>query len=654
MSSPPLSSDAESDPERTAELPVLDPAAYAAAGEHRQSGTDTWVAPAPAGRPAEAPPPAARPAEAPPPAGEARHARLTRQALSAKLRETQEVLASKDARLTQVERARDEAHAARAAAEQSAAELNAELGQVRGELAFQLDELTGARARFDDQLAQARALLSAASARAAELQRRLEEQDSAAGTQRAQEHEHQRLAAQDRARAAAIMSDLHRERARALSYFESLQSAEGRWMILEGLVTDLQHQAEERERDLARVARELTGRDAHARELDAELAQRAARITRFEQQVSAFATALAQRDTQLRETRHAAQELQDSAAALRTQLAAGSERLRTLQARAEQQGSGDSQQKAELSRLLAERAELTAAVESARAATLVASAQAAGHEAALVQVRSRNAELESVLIAERRRVGQLEDELAAARRETQNWGSALQSVQSERNAHLASIAAAEARVRELEQGAADQLETVRVLQGDSNASVARSRELEGDLRAAEDAVNRLESEARGRNARIEELEKANFQWRSTLEEARHTATDTAATPALRDAARETSGSDAPGPAEPAPDGAARLLIHTEEEREVVHVLGRKTSVGRTPDNDLRIDAKFISRHHAVILVGPVHTLIEDLNSTNGVQVNGRRITRHSLKDGDTVLFGRAQYRFAVRNSGDKR
>jgi hypothetical protein len=654
MSSPPAPSDAESDPERTAELPVLDPAAYAPAGEHRASQTDTLILPPLAAHPAEAPPPAARPAEAPPPAGEARHARLTRQALSAKLRETQEVLAGKDARLTQVEQAREEAHAARAAAEQSAAELNAELGQVRGELAFQLDELTGARARFDDQLAQARTLLSAASARAAELQRRLEEQESAAGTQRAQEHEHQQLAAQDRARAVTIMSDLHRERARALGYFESLQSAEGRWMILEGLVTDLQHQAEERERDLARVARELTGRDAHARELDAELAQRAARITRLEQQVSSFAKALAQRDTQLRETRHEAQELQDSAAALRTQLAAGGERLRTLQAHAEQQGSSDSQQQAELSRLLAERAELSAAVESARAATLVASAQAAGHEAALMQVRSRNAELESVLIAERRRVGQLEEELAAARRETQDWGSALQSAQSERNAHLASIAAAEARVRELEQRAADQLETVRVLQADSNASVARSRELEGDLRAAEDAVNRLESEARGRNARIEELEKANFQWRSTLEEARHTATDTAGTPALRDAARETSGSDAPGHPAPAPEGAARLLVHTEEGREVVHVLGRKTSVGRTPDNDLQIDAKFISRHHAVILVGPVHTLIEDLNSTNGVQVNGRRITRHSLKDGDMVLFGRAQYRFAVRNSGDKR
>ena len=656
MSSPPASSDAESDPERTAELPVLDPAVYAAAGAHPQSRTDTWIAPVPAARPAEAPPPAARPAEAPLPEGaaEARHARLTRQALSAKLRETQELVASKDVRLTQVEHARDEAHAARTAAEHSAAQLNAELEKVRAELAFQLDELTVARARFDDQLAQARALLSAASARADQLQRRLEEQESAARTQRAQEHEHQQLAAQDRARAAGIMSDLHRERARALSYFESLQSAEGRWMILEGLVTDLQHQAEERGRDLARVARELSGRDAHARELDAELAQRAARITRLEQQVSSFATALAQRDTQLRETRHEAQELQDTAAVLRTQLAAGGERLRTLQARAEQHGSSDSQQQTELGRLLAERAELTAAVESARDATLVASAQAAGHEAALERVRKRNAELESVLIAERRRVGQLEDELATARQETQDWGSALQSVQQDRNAHLASIAAAEARVRELEQRAAEQLEAVRVLQADSNASVARSRELEGDLRAAEDAVNRLESEARGRNARIEELERANFQWRSALEEARHTATDTAVNPALRDAAHETSDSDAPGPPEPAPDGATRLLIHSEEGHEVVHVLGRKTSVGRTPDNDLQIDAKYISRHHAVILVGPVHTLIEDLNSTNGVQVNGRRITRHSLKDGDTVLFGRAQYRFAVRNSGDKR
>ncbi len=673
MPSPPAPSHPESDLEGTAELPLLDPEAEAAAREQRQSQTDTWVAPLPA-RLAEALAPAAPPAQAPPPAAAppARQAQLTEPALSAKLHETQDLLASRSARVTQVERARDEVHAARAAAEQRAAQLNTELGQVRAELAFQLDELARERAQFEGQLAQARALLNAASARADDLQRRFEEQESAARTQRAQELEHRQRAAQDRGRAAGFMNDLHRERARALSFLESLQSAEGRRQMLEGLVTDLQRQAEERERDVARVARELEGRDALARERDAELAQRAARIARLEEQTSSLATGLAQRDTQLRETRHETQGSQDSVAALRSQLAAATERLRTLQASAEQHGSSDSQQQ-ELTRLRAERADLAAAVEAARVASLAANAQAAGHGAALEQVRSRNTELESTLIAERRRVGQLEDELAAARRETQDWGSALKNAQQERDAHLARLGAAEARVRELEERATEHLETVRVLQTEANTGTARARELEGDLRAAEDAVNRLESEARARNARVEELERAIFQWRTTREEARHTATDTAANQGLRAAAREASDTGAPAAAqpapesaapaapqpapaapEPAPESAARVLIRTEEGREVAHVLGRRTSIGRTPDNDLQIDAKFISRHHAVILVGPVHSIIEDLNSTNGVYVNGRRITRNTLKDGDAVLFGRAEYRFAVRKSGDKR
>jgi hypothetical protein len=37
-----------------------------------------------------------------------------------------------------------------------------------------------------------------------------------------------------------------------------------------------------------------------------------------------------------------------------------------------------------------------------------------------------------------------------------------------------------------------------------------------------------------------------------------------------------------------------------------------------------------------------------------VQVNGRRVTRHTLKDGDHIAIGRAQYRFALRRGGDKR
>jgi general secretion pathway protein A len=84
------------------------------------------------------------------------------------------------------------------------------------------------------------------------------------------------------------------------------------------------------------------------------------------------------------------------------------------------------------------------------------------------------------------------------------------------------------------------------------------------------------------------------------------------------------------------------------------VLSRKTSIGRTPDNDLQIDARFISRHHAVILAGPTHTIIEDLNSTNGVLVNNRRITRHTLRDGDQVAIGKTVFRFSVRSTGTER
>jgi pSer/pThr/pTyr-binding forkhead associated (FHA) protein len=104
----------------------------------------------------------------------------------------------------------------------------------------------------------------------------------------------------------------------------------------------------------------------------------------------------------------------------------------------------------------------------------------------------------------------------------------------------------------------------------------------------------------------------------------------------------------------APEGAARLFVRMGGESEVVHMLGRKTTIGRTPDNDLQIDAKFISRHHAVILAGPTHTIIEDLNSTNGVLVNNRRVVRQTLKDGDIVLVGKAQFRFVVRPTAERR
>ncbi len=62
-------------------------------------------------------------------------------------------------------------------------------------------------------------------------------------------------------------------------------------------------------------------------------------------------------------------------------------------------------------------------------------------------------------------------------------------------------------------------------------------------------------------------------------------------------------------------------------------------IGRTSDNDLQIDSKFISRHHCQIVTQPDSCLIEDLNSTNGIYVKSKRVRRHNLNDGDVVHVG---------------
>ena len=62
-------------------------------------------------------------------------------------------------------------------------------------------------------------------------------------------------------------------------------------------------------------------------------------------------------------------------------------------------------------------------------------------------------------------------------------------------------------------------------------------------------------------------------------------------------------------------------------------------IGRTPENDLQIRSKFISRHHAQIMSDAQQSVLEDLNSTNGVYVKGKRVKHHELKDGDIIQLG---------------
>lgn len=101
--------------------------------------------------------------------------------------------------------------------------------------------------------------------------------------------------------------------------------------------------------------------------------------------------------------------------------------------------------------------------------------------------------------------------------------------------------------------------------------------------------------------------------------------------------------------QPLPTGTTlHVLVREEDGTEVVYPLGRHSTVGRTPDNDIQVNHTVVSRHHAVLLTGGEHCIIEDLNSTNGIVVNGLRVTRQLLHDGDVVTIGNTHFRYETR------
>src|SRR5476651_2596552 len=76
------------------------------------------------------------------------------------------------------------------------------------------------------------------------------------------------------------------------------------------------------------------------------------------------------------------------------------------------------------------------------------------------------------------------------------------------------------------------------------------------------------------------------------------------------------------------------------------------TIGRLPDNDIRIDNPAVSGHHSLIINILNDSFLEDLNSTNGTYVNGKLIKKHAMQHGDVITVGHHQLRFVDSQSGD--
>lgn len=277
----------------------------------------------------------------------------------------------------------------------------------------------------------------------------------------------------------------------------------------------------------------------------------------------------------------------------------------------------------------------------------------AGHDAAVADIEARHAaelaardelaasQLREAIEREARLKSELESSLAALNQRTEELTLLRQQQDGSARSAIGMIQEAEA-LRAMISQQQEELAELRANDEAACAGIAifeqqrqRIRTLEGELAVAQEWANQqeqdhtlakerilaLESEARASVAMLENLQ---------LDIAR-LSQDSGAQPTLR-----LVGTD------PLPE---RYLQSDGDGPAAVHRLGRRTTIGRTPDNDIQIVASFISRNHALVQGSDQDCIIEDLNSTNGVTVNGRRVTRQALQDGDIVMIGQARFRY---------
>jgi hypothetical protein len=90
----------------------------------------------------------------------------------------------------------------------------------------------------------------------------------------------------------------------------------------------------------------------------------------------------------------------------------------------------------------------------------------------------------------------------------------------------------------------------------------------------------------------------------------------------------------------------RVLVLLDGEQPIKYPLYKSDmTIGRLDAADIKIDSHFISRMHARIIATARGVSIEDIESKNGIRVNGNLAKRHSLQHGDLVSLGGLRFRF---------
>jgi type II secretory pathway predicted ATPase ExeA/pSer/pThr/pTyr-binding forkhead associated (FHA) protein len=88
------------------------------------------------------------------------------------------------------------------------------------------------------------------------------------------------------------------------------------------------------------------------------------------------------------------------------------------------------------------------------------------------------------------------------------------------------------------------------------------------------------------------------------------------------------------------DNVTHIEVRSNGETVSVHSFPKgRIIVGRSPDNEIYIKSKFVSRHHLQLVSDGEHCIVEDLNSTNGVFIGETQVKKRRLRSGDVITLG---------------
>lgn len=90
---------------------------------------------------------------------------------------------------------------------------------------------------------------------------------------------------------------------------------------------------------------------------------------------------------------------------------------------------------------------------------------------------------------------------------------------------------------------------------------------------------------------------------------------------------------------------AKLLVNESAGSREFELVDAEAHIGRELDNSVRIADPSISRHHAVVRRTATGYEVQDLQSSNGVLLNGSRVQTAPLQDGDRITLGQIQLTF---------